>query len=53
MLTCAERLLADGKRADAQTLYQLLAITRARTHSACRFGWNALGKEIERRENWA
>jgi HEAT repeat protein len=32
MLTCAERLLAAGKRADALTLYQLLATTAQPNH---------------------
>jgi HEAT repeat protein len=32
ILTCAERLLADGERADAQTLYRLLATTTQRKH---------------------
>ncbi|MBE0545855.1 MAG: hypothetical protein IH623_31385 [Verrucomicrobia bacterium] len=32
ILTCAERLLAAGKRADAQTLYQLLATTSQPNH---------------------
>lgn len=32
MLTCAERLLAAGKRADAQTLYRMLATTALPNH---------------------
>ncbi|MBE0542654.1 MAG: hypothetical protein IH623_14955 [Verrucomicrobia bacterium] len=32
ILTCAERLLAAGKRADAQTLYRLLATTSQPKH---------------------
>lgn len=32
MLTCAERLLAAGKRTDAQTLYRMLATTALPSH---------------------
>jgi len=32
LLTCAERLLADGRRADAQALYRLLATTTQPEH---------------------
>lgn len=51
ILTCAERLLAAGKRADAQTLYQLLATAAQPKHvqQAAARGLDMVSRMPERR----